>query len=70
VVVSIGITLVVLLLLIGLFLSTPSEAAGPWRAQIIDKETGEPIEGAVVFVRWEKRYTSLVGEMAATNTTT
>jgi hypothetical protein len=63
VVVSIGITLVVSLLLIGLFLSTPSEAAGPWRAQIIDKETGKPIEGAVVFVRWEKRYTSFVGEM-------
>ena len=28
-----------------------------------DKETGKPIEGAAVFVRWEKRYTSFVGEM-------
>ena len=35
----------------------PLESAGHY------KETGKPIEGAVVFVRWEKRYTSFVGEM-------
>jgi hypothetical protein len=63
VVVSAGITFVASVLLIGLFLSTSGEAAGPWKAQLIDKETGKPIEGAVVFVRWEKRYTSFVGEM-------
>jgi hypothetical protein len=55
--------LVVSLLLVCLFLSTLSEGAGQWRAQVIDKETGKPIEGAAVFVRWEKRYTSFVGEM-------
>jgi hypothetical protein len=56
-------TLVVSLLLVGRFQSMPAEAAGPWRAQVIDKETGKPIQGAVVFVRWERRYTSFVGEM-------
>jgi len=63
VVISAGIILVVSLLLIDLFLSTRSEAAGRLRAQVIDKETGKPLEGAVAFVRWEKRYTSFVGEM-------
>jgi hypothetical protein len=29
----------------------------------VDKETGKPLEGAVVLARWEKRYTSFVGEM-------
>ena len=57
-------------MLVCLFLYTLSEAAGPWRAQVIDKETGKPIEGAVVFVRWEKRYTSFVGKGATTSTTT
>jgi hypothetical protein len=52
-----------LTVLVGLFLSTPGEAAGPWRAHVIDKETGKPIEGAAVFVRWEKRYRSFIGEM-------
>lgn len=61
--VSRGVTVLIAMLLIPLLLSSPSEAAGPWRAQVIDKETGKPIEGAVVFVRREKRYTSFVGEM-------
>ena len=61
--VSRGVTVLVAMLLIPLLLTSYSEAAGSWRAQIIDKETGKPIEGAVVFVRWEKRYTSFVGEM-------
>lgn len=40
-----------------------SESAGPWKGQVVDKETGKPLEGAVVLARWEKRYTSFVGEM-------
>jgi hypothetical protein len=40
-----------------------SEPAGPWKGQVVDKETGKPLEGAVVLARWEKRYTSFVGEM-------
>jgi hypothetical protein len=40
-----------------------SESAGPWKGQVVDKETGKPLERAVVLARWEKRYTSFVGEM-------
>jgi hypothetical protein len=40
-----------------------SESAGPWKGQVVDKDTGKPLEGAVVLARWEKRYTSFVGEM-------
>jgi hypothetical protein len=40
-----------------------SESAGPWKGQVVDKDSGKPLEGAVVLARWEKRYTSFVGEM-------
>jgi hypothetical protein len=40
-----------------------SESAGPWKGQVVDKETGKPLERVVVLARWEKRYTSFVGEM-------
>jgi len=40
-----------------------SESAGPWKGQVVDKNNGKPLEGAVVLARWEKRYTSFVGEM-------
>ena len=40
-----------------------SESAGPWKGQVVDKDTGKSLEGAVVLARWEKRYTSFVGEM-------
>ena len=40
-----------------------SESAGPWKGQVVDKGSGKPLEGAVVLARWEKRYTSFVGEM-------
>jgi hypothetical protein len=31
---------------------TDSEAAGPWKGQVIDRETKKPIEGAVVLMVW------------------
>lgn len=36
-------------------LPLPSEAAGPWKAQVVDADTGKPIEGAVVVAIWERR---------------
>ena len=30
----------------------PADAAGPWRAQILDAETGQPLEGVVVLAIW------------------
>jgi hypothetical protein len=53
----------IVLILFALSLATHCEAAGPWKGQIIDTETNKPLEGVVVFARWEKRYTSFVGEM-------
>jgi hypothetical protein len=54
---------VVMLLMATFSFPIMSESAGPWKAQVVDKETGKPLEGAVVLARWEKRYASFVGEM-------
>ena len=32
-----------------------SEAAGPWRAQVVDAETGEPLAGVAVIGVWNRR---------------
>ena len=37
------------------------EAAGPWRAQVVDAETGQPLEGTVVLAVWFRRVPSLGG---------
>ena len=31
-----------------------AEAAGPWKGQIVDRETGKPLEGVVVLAVWTK----------------
>ena len=33
----------------------PLPLSGPWRAQIVDAETGRPIEGVIVLAVWDKR---------------
>jgi hypothetical protein len=33
--------------------ATLGEAAGPWRGQVIDAETSQPVEGVVVLAVWE-----------------
>lgn len=30
------------------------EAAGPWKGQIVDKETGKPLDGVVILAVWTK----------------
>jgi hypothetical protein len=32
-----------------------AEAAGPWRAQVVDAETGQPLEGVAVIRVWNRR---------------
>lgn len=32
----------------------PSGAAGPWRGQVVEAETGQPLEGVVVLAVWDK----------------
>lgn len=57
-----------LLLLLGLLAATGlarpalAHAAGPWTAQILDAETGQPLEGVVVLAAWYRRYNSPAGE--------
>lgn len=42
-------------------LIAPAIAAGPWGGKIIDIETKEPIEGAVVLAVWERVYRTPAG---------
>lgn len=42
-------------------MSSPAQAAGPWKAQIVDAETGKPLEGVVILVYWIKYTESLIG---------
>ena len=43
------------------FFASSAFAAGPWKGQIIDIETKEPIEGAVVLAVWERVYRTPTG---------
>jgi len=45
-------------------------AAGPWRATIVDAETGKPLEGVVVvaaFAKYTKGLAGLAGAWVATS---
>ena len=50
-----------MLILVFIFFAIPAFAAGPWRGKIIDIETKEPIEGAVVLAVWERVYRTPAG---------
>ncbi len=39
----------------------PAFAAGPWKGKVIDAETKEPIEGAVVLAVWDRNYRTPTG---------
>lgn len=39
----------------------PALAAGPWKGKVIDTETKEPIEGAVVLAVWDRNYRTPTG---------
>lgn len=59
-------TVISLTLLIFLFLSSSETYAdlysgGPWRGRVIDGDTKQPIEGAVVAVVWNREYDCGVG---------
>lgn len=38
-----------------------AEAAGPWRAKVVDAQTGQPLAGVVVLAYWLRLYPSLGG---------
>ncbi|HEY2991439.1 MAG TPA: hypothetical protein VGM22_01405, partial [Methylomirabilota bacterium] len=37
------------------WLMRPVPLSGPWRAHIVDAETGQPLEGVIVLALWDKR---------------
>ena len=50
------------ILILSLTLFTSSAfAGGPWKGQIIDIETKEPLEGAVVVAVWDRNYRTPTG---------
>lgn len=56
-----------LILLVIVFMSLfhsggPALAAGPWKGRVIDAETKEPLEGAVVLAVWERYYRTPMGD--------
>lgn len=56
---------IIILLMIILVISTStttSIAGGPWKGKIIDIDTKEPIEGAVVLAIWERAYRTVSGD--------
>ena len=40
---------------LGLAVPAVSDAAGPWHAQVVDAETGQPLEGVAVIAVWNRR---------------
>lgn len=40
---------------LGLAVPAVSDAAGPWDAQVVDAETGQPLEGVAVIAVWNRR---------------
>jgi hypothetical protein len=53
--------LVLLLVLYLILVAVQVKAAGPWIGRIIDIETKEPLEGAVVLAVWERVYRTPAG---------
>ena len=53
-----AVALLVVLTLSCLGVTERATAAGPWKGQIVDKETGKPLEGVVVLATWYKAYST------------
>jgi len=57
-----NITAILIVIVVITMLTTTALAAGPWKGRIIDIETKEPIEGAVVLAVWERVYRTPAGD--------
>lgn len=55
-------SLVLLLVTYLIFVALQAKAAGPWEGRIIDIETKEPLEGAVVLAVWLRAYRTPAGD--------
>jgi hypothetical protein len=50
-----------MLIFVLMLFTIPAFAAGPWKGRIIDIETKEPLEGAVVLAVWDRNYRTPTG---------
>ncbi len=57
-------TISLLILFLIFTCDTEAFAAGPWKGQVIDIETKEPLEGAVVLAVWHRNYRTPAGDNA------
>ena len=46
----------------GLILTSPALAAGPWKGQVVDAESSQPLADVIVFAVWWKRLPALIHE--------
>lgn len=53
--------LIVISVLVGILSLKSAEAAGPWKAQVVDAETRKPLEGVVILAYWIKYTSSWAG---------
>lgn len=59
--VPVALCFVVVLAVALALLLTPASADGPWRGQIVDKETGQPLEDVVVLAYWIRLTGTIAG---------
>ncbi len=57
-----SITVFIVFIFASILFVIPALAAGPWNGRIIDMETKEPIEGAVVLAVWQRAYRTPAGD--------
>ena len=48
-----------LVLVLTVIVATHAQAGGPWKAQIVDAETGQPLEGVIVVAIWKTERTGI-----------
>lgn len=56
--------LVIVLIVLMLPLSGCAFMGGPWKGKVLDVETKEPLEGAVVLIFWERQFLTPAGRNA------
>lgn len=59
-----GFNIFIAVILSSILFTNPASATGPWKGKIIDIETKEPIEGAVVVAVWERVWRTPAGGVA------
>jgi len=51
-----------LAVLMTLLAASPAPAAGPWKGEVVDGASRQPLPGVIVFAVWWKKFPALVHE--------